>query len=207
MRIIPALAGNTLPASLLMCSNRDHPRACGEHEHRAVTPPVTQGSSPRLRGTLSVRHCVTNPRGIIPALAGNTGNEKTNVFRARDHPRACGEHVAHWLSPFMCVGSSPRLRGTRNHELPHQRRHGIIPALAGNTVVSSTCAVPHRDHPRACGEHLEAQFAQLKAMGSSPRLRGTRPRDIAQFELRGIIPALAGNTCVALCSGKGLFSS
>ena len=29
------------------------------------------------------------------------------------------------------------------------------------------------DHPRACGEHLEEQFAQLKAMGSSPRLRGT----------------------------------
>ena len=194
MRIIPALAGNTLPASLLMCSNRDHPRACGEHEHRAVTPPVTQGSSPRLRGTLSVRHCVTNPRGIIPALAGNTTVPTIAPSFHRDHPRACGEHYRLCSLGYLSMGSSPRLRGTLSCRAARTWPTGIIPALAGNTRVSSHLRSPPWDHPRACGEHALSSCRQIGKTGSSPRLRGTRAGYSDHYGFLGIIPALAGNT-------------
>ena len=194
MRIIPALAGNTLPASLLMCSNRDHPRACGEHEHRAVTPPVTQGSSPRLRGTLSVRHCVTNPRGIIPALAGNTTVPTIAPSFHRDHPRACGEHYRLCSLGYLSMGSSPRLRGTLSCRAARTWPTGIIPALAGNTRVSSHLRSPPWDHPRACGEHNTPPMSATLSTGSSPRLRGTLCLVLRHAGGCGIIPALAGNT-------------
>ena len=52
----------------------------------------------------------------------------------------------------------------------------------------------HRDHPRACGEHLTTVSYWVSVAGSSPRMRGTpcaadgMPLDV------GIIPAHAGNT-------------
>ena len=199
MRIIPALAGNTLPASLLMCSNRDHPRACGEHEHRAVTPPVTQGSSPRLRGTLSVRHCVTNPRGIIPALAGNTTVPTIAPSFHRDHPRACGEHYRLCSLGYLSMGSSPRLRGTLSCRAARTWPTGIIPALAGNTPFPHAARSARRDHPRACGEHAQAILTTTDFWGSSPRLRGTPVTRKPMFSGRGIIPALAGNTLLIVC--------
>ena len=50
--IIPAYAGNTSSKVLLMRSNWDHPRVCGEHITYAVEGATSQGSSPRMRGTL-----------------------------------------------------------------------------------------------------------------------------------------------------------
>ena len=76
---------------------------------------------------------MTRQTGIIPALAGNTSSAARNSARARDHPRACGEHMMQWYGTRAYGGSSPRLRGT-----PSSNKHaiaicGIIPALAGNT--------------------------------------------------------------------------
>ena len=112
-----------------------------------------EGSSPRLRGTRAGHSYHHGFLGIIPALAGNTQTAVVHMDYSRDHPRACGEHVAPPSPSGFLLGSSPRLRGT--HVAHHRRTvvHGIIPALAGNT----TCLFPHvlayRDHPRACGEH------------------------------------------------------
>ena len=70
--IIPAHAGNT---HIIRRNNRlsgDHPRACGEHQPKIINERLSQGSSPRMRGTLvSIRFylCIV---GIIPAHAGNT---------------------------------------------------------------------------------------------------------------------------------------
>ncbi len=53
---------------------------------------------------------------------------------------------------------------------------------------------PTRDHPRACGEHVQAILTTTDFWGSSPRLRGTRGAAFPQWIPAGIIPALAGNT-------------
>ena len=78
---------------------------------------------------------------------------------------------------------------------------GIIPALAGNTKTPTFFKSACRDHPRACGEHVEELDRFMSQQGSSPRLRGTHDRNTSLGTLAGIIPALAGNT-LAICAGK-----
>ena len=59
--------------------------------------------------------------------------------------------------------------------------NGIIPACAGSTKRFSSTEMPFRDHPRMCGEHLDAGSEQKPCPGSSPHVRG------AHFE-NSIIP-------------------
>ena len=92
--IIPAHAGNTLSAIKRHEFNRDHPRACGEHRATPKEPHTRVGSSPRMRGTLTVIRCYRPFRGIIPAHAGNTKRARYNLGMMEDHPRACGEHTS-----------------------------------------------------------------------------------------------------------------
>ena len=132
------------------------------------------GSSPRMRGTRSIRNSRTIHPGIIPAHAGNTGALRRSVSHGRDHPRACGEHlISLW-----------------------RVRHGggIIPAHAGNTPYPRPPVIRSRDHPRACGEHVRRPPPGCTPPGSSPRMRGTRRPLILSFSRTGIIPAHAGNT-------------
>ena len=71
-RIIPALAGNTLAASLPEWLPSDHPRSRGEYTTARGLIYPDPGSSPLSRG---IRHgfgTFLPPTRIIPALAGNT---------------------------------------------------------------------------------------------------------------------------------------
>ncbi len=77
--------------------------------------------------------------------------------------------------------------------------HGIIPALAGNTMWWCSIANRRWDHPRACGEHAYKLAQEKMLQGSSPRLRGTLGSRGASRFREGIIPALAGNTLFLLC--------
>ena len=90
--IIPAHAGNTLHKILGGEFVGDHPRACGEHVTIPEDALLTAGSSPRMRGTLSVKFFYFRRVGIIPAHAGNTPFGRVRPMPTRDHPRACGEH-------------------------------------------------------------------------------------------------------------------
>ena len=70
--IIPAYAGNTIAVMFSRIDVRDHPRVCGEHFRRVSVASTLQGSSPRMRGTLSRIGHLRPQSGIIPAYAGNT---------------------------------------------------------------------------------------------------------------------------------------
>ena len=171
--IIPALAGNTPSMVCVDVAAWDHPRACGEHE-AAIRARITQvGSSPRLRGTHAEGISSGDARGIIPALAGNTCTPVAHQLHPWDHPRACGEHLLRLRFCYGILGSSPRLRGTRNNERHFLVCPGIIPALAGNTACNEARHSCYWDHPRACGEHLFLMRFSALYLGSSPRLRGT----------------------------------
>ena len=172
----------------------DHPRACGEHRVAPAGRQGGEGSSPRLRGTQSERHRRRRGLGIIPALAGNTTHPNRATRAKWDHPRACGEHVMNTATDPLVVGSSPRLRGTHRGGRRSVVPTGITPALAGNTRCRPTRSRRAGDHPRACGEHRSSMSLHPAAVGSSPRLRGTRHRCGRQCQRPGIIPALAGNT-------------
>ena len=91
-------------------------------------------------------------------------------------------------------GSSPRARGTRQRHTgspPHAR---IIPACAGNTSRPAAPCASVADHPRVRGEHHSRDGDTRRAVGSSPRARGTRERFPWLCQGRRIIPACAGNT-------------
>ena len=194
--IIPAHAGNTRASASTTRAPRDHPRACGEHSPLLCLLLCGTGSSPRMRGTLTSGCGVSIRIGIIPAHAGNTRRCVRLLDVCRDHPRACGEH---WLVVRRVerqVGSSPRMRGTLAANSVTTEKLGIIPAHAGNTICVPLRWIAPRDHPRACGEHLLFLLASASSQGSSPRMRGTHVGRIRNKQMRGIIPAHAGNTAI-----------
>ena len=49
-------------------------------------------------------------------------------------------------------------------------------------------------HPRACGEHSNNRGKSSPPVGSSPRMRGTRPKHLSSSSGIRFIPAHAGNT-------------
>ena len=70
--IIPAYAGNTYDMGYGDFETWDHPRVCGEHGSVDKVLDGTEGSSPRMRGTLQLDVQLCGVGGIIPAYAGNT---------------------------------------------------------------------------------------------------------------------------------------
>ena len=90
-------------------------------------------------------------------------------------------------------GSSPRVRGTL---FDAGRTHGarrFIPACAGNAASTMTSCPLFSVHPRVCGERVRLVVAHSSFSGSSPRVRGTRPRCPRAAAPARFIPACAGN--------------
>ena len=76
---------------------------------------------------------VCRTSGIIPACAGSTWMIAVPDDRVRDHPRMCGEHLAHMVCVLSDLGSSPHVRGALLQRQWLDIRAGIIPACAGST--------------------------------------------------------------------------
>ncbi len=136
------------------------------------------GSSPRLRGVPWSGRLTGTLSGIIPASAGSTAVSRLSSYYRWDHPRVCGEYKAVLGSDGFKAGSSPRLRG--------------VPGVS--TRVSSGV----RDHPRVCGEYDCNRCLSHQNPGSSPRMRGVRQIALWYALMRGIIPASAGSTGLAV---------
>ena len=192
--IIPACAGNTGFRQRSGEKPQDHPRVCGEHALAIRRARGLPGSSPRVRGTRAARIRAWPSIRIIPACAGNTSFRVSSASLSRDHPRVCGEHAYPSASSFLHRGSSPRVRGTRQCEIPLSKRRGIIPACAGNTQPGDILLIEWGDHPRVCGEHGTSTVEGVAVPGSSPRVRGTHHGSQRGDRRHGIIPACAGNT-------------
>ena len=171
--IIPARAGNTIARSASGWCSWDHPRVCGKHQAGISATQKALESSPRVRGTLERRRWRQLRHGIIPACAGNTRPSCERGFTARDHPRVRGEHVTvyAWGAPRALL--AVQLDVARHRVRVGSALPGIIPARAGNTSSRFRRSPARRDHPRACGEHVELCKAQRLNPGSSPRVRGT----------------------------------
>ena len=192
-RFIPAFAGNAICCICAADILSVHPRVCGERFSVSRRQTLSNGSSPRLRGTpFTVQH-LHLPHRFIPAFAGNATTRRHPRKRRPVHPRVCGERSTTPAPKSWRTGSSPRLRGTRtlSERLVEERR--FIPAFAGNAPAPGPRAAPAPVHPRVCGEREFRRRRVRAGDGSSPRLRGTHSRRPgALFGLR-FIPAFAGN--------------
>ena len=151
-RIIPAYAGSTRSAPILMTLLSDHPRIRGEHGRAPSEKMRFLGSSPHTRGALSVSPGGGTFMRIIPAYAGSTQVQGDGLGRVEDHPRIRGEHVG-WAA-----------------RRPRRRR--IIPAYAGSTYRSRVSWAIDPDHPRIRGEHASCAYLWTVFAGSSPHTRG-----------------------------------
>ncbi len=196
-RIIPAQAGSTRSSTTAAPSNRDHPRAGGEHGDRLWVEAGAPGSSPRRRGAPVSRSPGAATTRIIPAQAGSTRPRPAWTPPPRDHPRAGGEHSPLAVAVRHRHGSSPRRRGARHIRSPRSAALRIIPAQAGSTGRDAHGNPAHGDHPRAGGEHNHLTRDDITGVGSSPRRRGARQRRQGRARARGIIPAQAGSTATA----------
>ena len=132
-RFIPACAGNSALATLLMRDPSVHPRVCGEQESRKSSRFETDGSSPRVRGTVGSRPVVDHVARFIPACAGNSVYTVTLSSSTPVHPRVCGEQAHRASHVSHSCGSSPRVRGTGQWVLCWLVGFRFIPACAGNS--------------------------------------------------------------------------
>ena len=171
-RIIPALAGNTEPLPQPFFVPEDHPRSRGEYGTPSEHTEPVDGSSPLSRGIRAADDDGDEGRGIIPALAGNTGSAAALAVTTRDHPRSRGEYMARCCAQFTESGSSPLSRGIRTGGSDDDQHGRIIPALAGNTPSRCRSSTRHPDHPRSRGEYLWGPRFLGSTEGSSPLSRG-----------------------------------
>ena len=125
---------------------------CGEQLWSALMALMCWGSSPRVRGTAPELISIVDKAGIIPACAGNRQRRETRKENRGDHPRVCGEQYDVVIYDEAQEGSSPRVRGTVGWFWHSYSLKGIIPACAGNSLVSDLVNEYDRDHPRVCGE-------------------------------------------------------
>ena len=153
LRFIPACAGNTGAWVEAVASDAVHPRVCGEHTGRELSPVRIPGSSPRVRGTRLEMIAPGLNRRFIPACAGNTRDYSERSCGRPVHPRVCGEHDQ----------GRPKFQAATR----------FIPACAGNTAHREQYARRIPVHPRVCGEHKWTPWVMNTDCGSSPRVRGT----------------------------------
>ncbi len=193
IRFIPACAGNASSGRFCPWRPSVHPRVCGERPCLKMFRDKHDGSSPRVRGTLSMGFGIPYPVRFIPACAGNANMPPILITIKSVHPRVCGERLLHLAVALLTAGSSPRVRGTQ-WILAHLAALGrFIPACAGNACGPGQ---PHRDppvHPRVCGERLLADEIIDEVGGSSPRVRGTHAPHGVWHQRARFIPACAGN--------------
>ena len=151
--LIPACAGKTRSSTARARWSPAHPRVCGENIRRVRGVDILDGSSPRVRGKPAKISSLGFISGLIPACAGKTFERKFKGWVNGAHPRVCGENDLPSVSTFRDMGSSPRVRGKRHHQILIGDRIGLIPACAGKTVFFAREFNVCGAHPRVCGEN------------------------------------------------------
>ena len=109
---------------------------------------------------------------ITPAHAGKRSRQICNRCESQDHPRTCGEKVGIMAKDKFARGSPPHMRGKVDNSFLSMPVHRITPAHAGKSRYRFRYTVPHKDHPRTCGEKVYDCFAFLRFKGSPPHMRG-----------------------------------
>ena len=173
---------------------RAHPRWRGADSVPDMRPGWLMGSSPPARGRRRLRLRPSDPRGLIPAGAGQTPDAACPPRACRAHPRWRGADP--WIgaaSPYD-VGSSPLARGRQRPQPSSVREHGLIPAGAGQTLSRTPPQARAWAHPRWRGADDGVEALQDLGQGSSPLARGRPPAMRTGRILVGLIPAGAGQT-------------
>ena len=133
-RFIPARAGNSQEQGPTRHQRAVHPRSCGEQTSSRHRNFSEDGSSPLVRGTVSLVPVMLAGERFIPARAGNRGVHLQPWPRSAVHPRSCGEQGNVICPRAVRSGSSPLVRGTAALGRVSVQHVRFIPARAGNSL-------------------------------------------------------------------------
>ncbi len=169
---IPAWAGEPRQFSYSVAVSWDHPRVGGGTRKSRSAFQAMAGPSPRGRGNLHPMPSYVAVMRTIPAWAGEPIHRRSWWPWLRDHPRVGGGTL--FLLSFEAGMQGPSPRGRGNHAAIGDRpkRHGTIPAWAGEPHRDQAIADTPRDHPRVGGGTERLMAANPDAWGPSPRGRG-----------------------------------
>ena len=193
-RFSPACAGKTgnCPACRRRCPVQ--PRVCGEDGKCAACGERLDGSAPRVRGRRTSFSMSSAQRRFSPACAGKTLQVGHELGIATVQPRVCGED---WMVACNCLtrlGSAPRVRGRRAHDVKHYADHRFSPACAGKTKEAISRARNRPVQPRVCGEDWRLSLDGRPCHGSAPRVRGRHHAPVSRLQTKRFSPACAGKT-------------
>ena len=150
--ITPACAGKSQGYQCHTSGYKDHPHVCGEKLLAQLRTGSIEGSPPRMRGKVLGKAVLFDCHGITPAYAGKSCRAVRSRWRARDHPRVCGEKTPDASSTTKSIGSPPRMRRKGHRSIHPVPQRGITPAYAGKSLRLGNNPSTSWDHPRVCGE-------------------------------------------------------
>ena len=180
-----AAALNALPTTPAPANYGGHRQPCaavrrrrgadGDAPRRRYVVPSLFGAPPQKLsrsgrqddGAAPVNVKTAQPRRL-PSAAARGGRRRASLV---SNPVSQGR-----FSTPLTLGSSPRVRGTRNRDHRNRAVERFIPACAGNSRPLPRGRRAPSVHPRVCGElHTQRQPSRSNT-GSSPRSGGRRPR-------------------------------
>ena len=169
-----------------------HPRTYGGTLRSTKLPVSLCGTSPHLRGNRFNRGRRTRARGDIPAPTGEPCAVRNCPSLSAGHPRTYGGTSLGPNDVCPSQGTSPHLRGNRQVEQDDLGTYRDIPAPTGEPPRRSSAAPRRGGHPRTYGGTQFSSVPQRSADGTSPHLRGNRPRPRLSSAPRRDIPAPTG---------------
>ena len=111
-----------------------------------------------------------------------------------DHPRLCGEKLKPRRRILTNQGSPPPMRGKVSSIMKRAWEIGITPAYAGKSLLCQDVCWRSEDHPRLCGEKIDANSVRDCGGGSPPPMRGKAQKQACESFNDRITPAYAGKS-------------
>ena len=188
----PRVRGNPNTPRSPLPPRQVYPRVCGG---TAFDPHLMQnpdGLSPRVRGNPLGSTTPVRTLGSIPACAGEPHRDDCGPGRHQVYPRVCGGTVRLELPANIREGLSPRVRGNPGFLDEPLIIVGSIPACAGEPHRDDCGPGRHQVYPRVCGGTEVSTLQRYTWTGLSPRVRGNPDECLRIFDIRGSIPACAG---------------
>ena len=159
---------------------------------QAVSPSLTEGLSPRTRG--SRRHATPRHHcmGSIPANAGEPDDATRRSILSWVYPRERGGAAERGVILVLPQGLSPRTRGSLRVGQEGRGRLGSIPANAGEPNLCWGIDPCDWVYPRERGGAPAPRARREDEVGLSPRTRGSLKTSYTRNAQWGSIPANAG---------------
>ena len=133
-RFIPTCVGNSPPGAECCVSIAVHPHVCGEQGLQTVGRQSSNGSSPRVWGTVVLNQIPAARFRFIPTCVGNSHVVICPAVLIAVHPHVCGEQAPSPAPKAWRYGSSPRVWGTVVTKNPKPFIWRFIPTCVGNRL-------------------------------------------------------------------------